>query len=146
MDAYDSAFWASVAAYSDAHYTCPIRRLALANQAPVYRYLYTHTYDSVPDPVIVAARAAHFFDDPILWHDPHLLGGGLGLCADEERLAARMADYWTSFAKTGNPNGPGSKWLPFTPSAENIKVLDEPARDLDATTTPSARSSIRCPT
>ena len=130
--AYDSAFWASVAAYSDAHYTCPIRRLALANQAPVYRYLYTHAYDSVPDPVIVAARAAHFFDDPILWHDPELLYGlDFEFSADEERLAARMADYWTSFAKTGNPNGPGvEKWLPFTPSAENIKVLDEPARDL----------------
>jgi hypothetical protein len=41
-------------------------RLALANQAPVYRYLYTHTFDDVPDPVIIADRAAHFFDDPIL--------------------------------------------------------------------------------
>jgi carboxylesterase type B len=51
--------------------------------------------------------------------------------ADEELLAARMAGYWTNFAKNGNPNGPGlESWSPFTASAENIKVLDEPAGDL----------------
>ncbi len=42
-----------------------------------------------------------------------------------------MAGYWTNFAKTGDPNGPGLEpWSPFTASAENIKVLDEPADDL----------------
>ena len=109
-----------------------MRRLALANHAPVYRYLYTHVYDTVPDPVIIAARAAHFFDDPILWHDPDLLYGlDFEFSPDEEALAARMADYWTNFAKTGDPNGPGVEpWSPFTVSAENIKVLDEPADDL----------------
>jgi hypothetical protein len=51
--------------------------------------------------------------------------------ADKELLAARMAGYWTNFAKNGNPNGPGlESWSPFTASAENIKVLDEPAGDL----------------
>lgn len=131
LDAYDSAFWATIAALSDAVYTCPIRRLGLTNQAPVYRYLYTHVYDNAPDPVITAGRAAHFFDDPVLWHDPSLLHEDLAFSADEERLAARMADYWTNFAKTGNPNGQGLEaWSQFTANAENIKVLDEPAGDL----------------
>lgn len=132
VDAYGSAFWASVAAFSDAVYTCPMRRLALANRAPVYRYLYTHVYDNVPDPVLTAARAAHFFDEPILWHDPGLLFGvDFAFSADEELLANRMADYWTNFAKTGSPNAAGLEvWSPFTAEAENIKILDEPGGDL----------------
>jgi para-nitrobenzyl esterase len=130
--AYGSAFWASIAAYSDAVYTCPIRRLALASRGPVYRYLYTHVYDTVPDPVIIAARAAHFFDEPILWHDPALFSGlDFAFSVDEERLSARMTDYWTNFAKRGNPNAPGlESWPPFTARAENIKVLDEPGGNL----------------
>jgi para-nitrobenzyl esterase len=129
---YDSSFWASIAAFSDGVYTCPIRRLALANNAPVYRYLYTHVFDTVPDPLIVAARASHFFDEPLLWHDTSLLFGiDFEFTAHEEILSARMTDYWTNFAKTGNPNGPGVEpWAPFTAASENIKVLDEPSSDL----------------
>jgi carboxylesterase type B len=112
-------------------YTCPIRRLALASHAGVHRYLYTHVYDNSPDPVITAAGAAHFFDEPILWHDADLLYPGYQFSADEELLADRMAGYWTNFAKTGNPNGPAlESWSPFAGNAENIKVLDEPAGDL----------------
>ena len=87
LDAYDSAFWATIAAVTDAVFT---------------------------------------------WHDPNLLSGlDFEFSADEELLAARMPGYWTSFAKTGNPNGPGlESWSPFTASAERIKVLDEPAGDL----------------
>ena len=109
-----------------------MRRLTLANHAPVWRYLYTHALDNSPDPVLTAARAAHFLDEPILWHDPSLLYWlDYHFSAGEERLAARMAGYWTNFAKTGNPNGPGLEpWAAFTASAENIKVLDEPSGDL----------------
>ena len=132
VDDYDSPYWATIAAFSDASYTCPMRRLALASKAPVYRYLYTHVYDTVPDPVIIAARAAHYFEDPILWHDPdNLYGLTFQFSPDEEVLAARMADYWTNFAKTGNPNGPSVEpWAPFTPNTQNIKVLDEPTSNL----------------
>jgi para-nitrobenzyl esterase len=132
VDAYESSYWATAAAISDAGYTCPMRSLALAGRAPVYRYLYTHGYDDVPDPVIAAAKASHFFDDPVLWHDPALLFGlDFEFSAAEEVLADRMADYWTNFAKTGDPNGPGAEsWMTFSAGAENTKVLDEPPADL----------------
>ena len=132
VDHYPSAFWASIAAVTDAVYTCPIRRLALANRAPVHRYLYTHVYDNSADPVVTAAGAAHYFDEPILWDDPELFFlPDYQFSADEELLADRMAGYWTNFAKTGDPNGPGlESWSPFTASTENVKVLDEPAGDL----------------
>jgi para-nitrobenzyl esterase len=132
VDVYGSPFWASIAAVSDAAYTCAARSLALANDdAPVYRYLYTHRYETVPDPVITAAGAAHFFDEPILWQNPDLLRIDFVLSSNEEVLAGRMADYWTNFAKTGDPNGDDlDPWAPFTAESENIKILDEPVDDM----------------
>jgi len=132
VGAYESSYWATVAATSDAGYTCPMRSLALAGRAPVYRYLYTHEYDNVPDPLIASAKASHFFDDPVLWYDPDLLFGlDFEFSAAEEVLADRMADYWTNFAKTGDPNGPGLEpWMTFTAGGENTKILDEPPADL----------------
>ncbi len=44
------------------------------------------------------------------------------------RLSNLMSNYWTNFAKTGNPNGPGIPvWPPYTEAARN------PVMHLDAT-------------
>jgi len=47
-------------------------------------------------------------------------------------LARKMCNYWTNFAKTGDPNGPYNdgtpmpKWTPFTKeSPQNIQFFDE---------------------
>jgi len=130
VTAFDSAFWSTVGLFTDAVYTCPMRQLALASRGPVYRYLFTHRYQN--DPLPGAFRAAHFFDDPLLWHDSTLLENFFGLpdydfSPQEEVLAARMAAYWTNFAKTGDPNGAGlPPWPRYTSSTEGTNVLDEP--------------------
>lgn len=130
---YDSAFWATIGLFTDAVYTCPMRRLALASRGPVYRYLFTHRYQN--DPLPAAARAAHFFEDPLLWHDETLLENYFGpellpdyeFSPDEEVLADRLAAYWTNFAKTGDPNGPGlPAWPAYSSASERVNVLDEP--------------------
>jgi para-nitrobenzyl esterase len=136
LESFDSALWSTIGLFTDAIYTCPIRQLAFANGGPVYRYLFTHQYQN--DPVAAAFRAAHFFDDPLLWHDSTLLEGFLGrpnyqFSAQEEALSARMAAYWTNFAKTGDPNGAGlPPWPLYTSTTERITVLDEPAAEIAA--------------
>jgi para-nitrobenzyl esterase len=47
----------------------------------------------------------------------------------DKQLAKLMADYWTNFAKTGNPNGEGlPQWPAFNGSdPHQIMVLDTPA-------------------
>src|SRR5262249_21269978 len=103
VSAYDSGLWAAVAAETDVVRGCATRQLANDDRAPVYRYLYTHRYEN--DPISASFRASHVSEDPFLW-DTDLFGFGYIETAAEEALSARLADYWTNFAKTGNPNGP----------------------------------------
>jgi para-nitrobenzyl esterase len=126
--AYGSKLWSAVAAFTDGIYGCPMRRLAAASSGPVWRYLYSHTYEN--SEFLALLRAAHFLDDPILWHDPDLLEGfGEGDYAftdAEDRLSARMAGYWTTFAKTGDPNGTGLPvWPQFGTQGRQTLVLDD---------------------
>ena len=134
-EAFDSDMWAAVAAFSDAEYTCPMRQVGLTTQGPVWRYLYTHRLEN--DDFVNSLRAAHFLDEPILWHNAEFAeifsGADYQFSPAEDALAAAMSGYWTNFAKTGNPNGSGlTAWPPYKPSDEAILRLDNtiaPIRD-----------------
>lgn len=125
---------AAIAAYTDGHYTCPIRALALTSSGPVWRYLYSHLYDN--NEFLAGLRASHFLDDPIMWNDATLLAGfgaaDYQFSPAEEALSVAMTSYWTNFAKTGDPNaGALLEWPQFTAADrltlefdDSIKVLD----------------------
>ena len=43
----------------------------------------------------------------------------------DKALSFQMVDYWTNFAKYGNPNGKsGGIWTPYTPEAPEFMILD----------------------
>jgi para-nitrobenzyl esterase len=103
---------------------CTTRRLAnaVAARAPVWRWLYTHTY--VNDPSLAQFRATHVLEDPLLW-GADVLGFGYVFTPAEQLLSQQMTTYWTNFAKTGNPNGLN---LPVWP---RYNAVIEPAITLD---------------
>ena len=127
--AYDSRLWAYITMLTDAKRGCPTRQLAnaAAFQAPVWRYLYTHVYED--DPYFAQFRALHLFEDTLLWHAGFFEGNGgppHELTSAEERLSGRMTDYWTNFAKSGDPNGPGlPKWPQYNTASEPTLTLDD---------------------
>jgi para-nitrobenzyl esterase len=122
-DVYGSNLWAYLTMRTDAVRGCPTRRLANSVRAPVWRYLYTHTYEN--DPFFAQFRASHVLEDPLLWH-ADVLGFGYTLSPNEEALSKRMSDYWTNFAKTGDPNGKGlPQWPRYHTSTEPTLTLDD---------------------
>jgi para-nitrobenzyl esterase len=125
--AYDSLLWDYITMRTDAVRGCPTRRLANAvtARAPVWRYLFTHVYEN--DPFNAAFRAGHLGEDPFLWNQD--LGFGHVMTPAEQVLSQRMTDYWTNFAKTGNPNGPGlPTWPSYNATSEPTLTLDDQIR------------------
>jgi para-nitrobenzyl esterase len=122
---YDSLFWAYITMRSDAFRGCPTRRLAntVVGRAPVWRYLYTHVYEN--DPFWTQFRASHLLEDDLLWQQD--LGSGHVPTPAEQLLSQHMTDYWTNFAKTGNPNGAGlPTWPQYNTASEPTLTLDDP--------------------
>jgi para-nitrobenzyl esterase len=128
-DAYDSLLWSTVTAATDAVRGCPTRRLAntVAGGATVWRYLDTHTYQN--DPFLAQFRASHILEDPFLWGNFSLFPGfidGYVPTPSEQILSQRMTGYWTNFAKTGDPNGPGlPAWPRYNSVTEPTQTFDD---------------------
>ena len=122
---YDSLGWAFTTMLTDAKRGCPTRRLAnaVAVNTPTWRWLYAHTYEN--DPFFAQFRASHVLEEPFLWGNFDLFGFAYSPSPAEEVLSAHMTDYWTNFAKSGDPNGPGlPAWPSYETATEPILTLD----------------------
>jgi para-nitrobenzyl esterase len=122
---YDSLLWAYLTMRTDAVRGCPTRRVAntVVGHAPVWRYLYTHTDET--DPNFAMFRASHEFEEQFLW-GTDVFGSGYVPSAAEQVLSQRMTDYWTNFAKTGNPNSAGLPgWPQYNAVSEPTLTLDD---------------------
>jgi para-nitrobenzyl esterase len=96
---------------------------------PVYAYQFDdETAPSYFPPVSYPTRAFHTSE--LLYLFP-LFHGGQGtphpLNAAQEHLSDQMVAYWSTFARTGNPNNPKApQWQPYSAKADNVNALIEP--------------------
>jgi para-nitrobenzyl esterase len=112
------------AAGTDAVFACPMLRASqsLAATTKVYAYEFNDPkapqifLPPVPD---IEYAAAHASELQYLFTLPKST-----LAADSKALSDGMIKYWTSFAKTGDPNGAGSpSWPAYTTAANGILSL-----------------------
>ncbi|HWD77236.1 MAG TPA: carboxylesterase family protein [Kribbella sp.] len=78
-----------------------------ARRVPVYAYEFNDKHSPISVPGL---GASHAMELPYLFR----LGGfDLPMSATQQTLSNQMIDYWTAFARTGDPNGPGRpRWSP----------------------------------
>jgi para-nitrobenzyl esterase len=101
------------------------RLQAMAGQ-PAYAYRFEHRPPFPAGSVRAGWGASHFSE---LWYVfDHLDQETWAWTPEDRKLANAMAGYWVSFAKTGDPNGPGRPAWPRLQAAEGGPVLrlDDP--------------------
>ncbi|HLK41545.1 MAG TPA: carboxylesterase family protein, partial [Polyangiaceae bacterium] len=132
---------ALIAAGTDFVFSCPARAtdIQLAANAPTYAYEFSD--QAAPElllpipPADPSFRymAAHASELQFIWNLPTPMGMALG--SDEQALSTTMVNFWTQFAKTGNPNPAGSMtWPAYTTANDSILTLNTPASGVQVTT------------
>jgi len=130
--AYDAPVWALIAVDSDLTVgaTCPYREVARAAVAssgpPVWRYIYTHTFEN-NDPLVTPYRAFHGAQNYFVFGDPSFADPGTYMPTSAElALSGQIMGYWTSFAATGNPNGAqATVWPPYYATTDPMLQIDD---------------------
>ena len=106
------------------------RLLDETSDAPVYTYLFNQRLPVEPGALMYSAVGSTHaseisyvfgsFEAPVFGFDP----GPPAYTDDDRALSAQMTDYWTNFAKTGDPNGEGLPlWPQYNASDEMLMEL-----------------------
>ncbi|MDR2910502.1 MAG: carboxylesterase family protein [Bacteroidales bacterium] len=93
---------------------------------PIYAYMFTRQ---------LPGDSSGAFHSSDLWYIFHSLRHSWRpFTAGDDKLSLQMVDYWTNFAKYGNPNGQtAGQWVPYTASTPGFMVFD--ANETDAVLT-----------
>ena len=101
-----------------------VRKMAIAMTkagAPVYRYLFTRARAGKPP--------GHSDELPYTFNSPTVNGVGVpapAFDATDNAVSETMETMWTQFAKTGNPNPPGTNaWPLYTLAADRFIVFGD---------------------
>jgi para-nitrobenzyl esterase len=101
-----------------------VRKMAVAmakREPDVYRYLFSRARAGVPP--------GHSAELPYVFGTPAVNGlGGPAPAFDatDSALSETMMTMWTQFAKTGNPNAPGTNaWPRYTPAGDRFIVFGD---------------------
>ncbi|MFT4063101.1 MAG: carboxylesterase family protein [Edaphocola sp.] len=102
---------------TDGQFTSPVRRVAECvsqNQTqPVFRYFFTHKHTLAALQLYGSYHGMELFYVFNNWENATAGSGVLFKPADDSTQQV-MLQYWTNFAKTGNPNGSGlANWVQF---------------------------------
>ncbi|MFB0872687.1 MULTISPECIES: carboxylesterase/lipase family protein [unclassified Sphingobium] len=126
-----SAGAASARAVTDGLFMCPMLALneALAEHTKVWGFEFNDRQAPFPFPAAsFPYGAAHTLEMQYIFKNyTGAVGERKSLSPDQKRLSNAMVGYWTNFAKSGNPNGPGlAKWPMMTVEKARYLSLEPP--------------------
>jgi para-nitrobenzyl esterase len=134
---YGSYAYALIAVDSDFNGACLERTVARAasgaTRPPVWRFLYTHQFES--DASLAAYRAFHTAELYFVFGNVQTATTAPPYTPTQAELAfaGQMMGYWSRFAATGNPNDPNGAalWPPYDPSTDAMLQLDDVQTPID---------------
>ncbi len=111
-----------VAILTDAQFTSTTRRVAQCVSAnspePVWRYFFTYKHTVPQLSSYGAYHGMELFYVFNTWEN-HSLGTGPLFKPSDDSVQKNMLNYWTNFAKTGNPNGSGlANWNQYQANSD----------------------------
>ncbi len=129
---FDTPREAYVALTSDAKFICGARRDARAFAAgqtePVYRYFFTQHLENAPR---LRDRGAYHGLELFFVFD-NLFIGNYRPTAQESELAQTIGRYWSSFARSDDPNdGVAPAWPDYDAASDRTMVLGDPVEAVD---------------
>lgn len=134
LSAYDSPAIAWATVVTDRSWACPTLQAdrLLARKTDVYVYEFGDRDAPNVNGIDVPGfplGATHATDLPSLFD----LGGvNLLRTPPQQRLGAQMVGYWTTFARTGDPNAKGSpRWSRFTGQGPVLGLVPDDVRPID---------------
>ena len=117
---------------TDGIVACPTYEMnkLFAQHAPVFQYEMAdvNARSIVAPPISFPYRAAHFSELQYLFDLSSMTLKDTPPMTDAQvALGKQMRAYWASFARNGNPNGPGlPQWPAFTPKGGPVMSLNTP--------------------
>jgi para-nitrobenzyl esterase len=132
----DAASLALGASGTDGIYSCTARKADQSLSQFVTTYAYEFSDENSPlnyysFPASFPLGAYHTAEIPYL-----MTFGGLPavFSADQQTLSAALIDYWTQFAKTGNPNSASEPtWSPYSATTDEFQSFVPPTPVIDST-------------
>ncbi|HEY6455503.1 MAG TPA: carboxylesterase family protein [Steroidobacteraceae bacterium] len=107
-----------------------VQRLAAMQHAlhgaPVYQYYFTWQ-----SPMLEDAGAWHTAELAFCFDNTERCKQGTGNTPQAQALAAKMAQAWANFARTGNPSQPALAWTATDPVRCQTMVFDDECRMVD---------------
>jgi len=128
---YNKPVYALAAAITDYAFACPGHLIDLWASHWVPTYAYEFNDRRAPEDFLPPAGfnfgASHASEIQFLFNIPKLPGTP-ALTPAETALSSIMRSYWTDFATTQSPSGPGVPiWLPYAAGSDNIQSFVPPS-------------------
>jgi para-nitrobenzyl esterase len=102
-------------------------RLAAEGRSKVFLYEFSRAPPYPTDSKYAGWGASHGMEMPYMFD--HLDQQSLPWASEDRALASTMSTYWSNFAKSGDPNGPGlPQWPVFESSSRRLMLLGDTIR------------------